>query len=1153
MDQKFDIQNNDLFDVINQIEETIREAQTHLTVQSELQKYAIWKEQAIHLNDKLKTLRQSVDYDNISYYVEKLDDAKKQDIQACIAKYLTLEEQAKRIHSTLLKKSITTAENIELNDARLSNQDKKDNIFKNYVDQSLLEEIHQQIAYSKQKRKALIINEDLLEARMIFKFFCNPIFAITILSLPVIAIWLPVFPLGSSSLDQNVRLIGITGLVVLSIVAYYYYQAKNLQKHCTKLLKSYAEKKDNTSKLYVNLLNLVQYYDEQLIALYLAKNNYYNFKYIETKNIQYLTSKDNLCNVFTTSKLIHLMEFSTENTLNKAIALLENQISTLKNEITILEIDTNKIVEKLNYEIDQKAFKLLEQEFHNLFYNTYSSIFTKLKKQLYCVKETFSILLQHCCISTKYSQYFILLNASRGNILVPNSYINVSHLRSNEKLAYTTFIKALQNTRSITTRRSALSIVKSLLRNNAISIYSPQQDISILQYMIQTCNFNIIKQILDYNFCYLSQKKFIHNDYYNSVFLNDSEELLPYIISLGVIDVNGALLCAAKYEDDQKANYIISNYDLPYTLVEKLITISSKEFLEKIVKNLFSYHSCIIKNINQLCLMLSIDKLRLIKAYTILTSDIKEQILLEAIKCNDFDLAMYIFNQIDISTLLPQNILSLCIKNHTDTQLFLYFANYKKFQYLNHDYQFCADLLDLAIEHENIDVILHYTPKLRSISKERLKQICLLACKMSSKKLMTHINKVIHQHNFSLDCLSDENHNTILHIIVENNFSLEILNYIYSFKTIINIQNSQGHTALYYACKHKNLDNVRYLLQNNAISSIFDNPVEYEGIKLALYQGIMYKSCYYCINVDFYIAGQGYNIIHYILTRDNEQNALNKISLLIQIGFNVNYTSKEGISILTGAIDKPKVFDQLLTAGANPYILDYTGNNVLAKHISSRNSSVDLLKILVKHNYDLNILYNGCKSQSLFDTIINQKLEDIQFLLEHGVRYDKVSQFNDNILHTSLNHNRIEIFLYLISYIKNNGISKLKIAGEYTEGIYNLLYARGYKNRTILHAVVNTNDNSILKLLIEDFDLKKYLQIQDEDGYTPLHHAVLKNSFRLIEYFLSIGANKNIVNKYDYTPLKTAIEKDHNLIIPLLQEQKVPAKILTILQNEEVK
>ena len=1138
---------DNLFDVINQIEETIKEAQTHLTVQSELQEYAIWKEQAIYLNTKLQTLRQSVDYDNISHYVEKSDYAKKPDVQACIAKYLTLEEQAKKINRTLLKKSITTAENIELNGAHLLNQDKKDNIFKNYVDQSLLQEIHQQIAYSKQKRKSLIINEDLLETRMILKFFCNPIFAITILSLPVIAIWLPVFPLGSSLLDQSCRLIGITGFIVFSPIFYYYYKAERLKKHCNEILKTYAEKDDSLNKSRAKLLSLIQHYDERLLNLYITKNYHHNYKYKQTKNVRYLTTKESLRNVFINDKLIRLMQLSTEDALCEAINLLEDQTFDIDKEITTLENGIDVIVRNINYEIDQKASKLLEQEFHDLFNNVYPSISTILKKKYFFIREFLSNVFQDPCISTKYSQYFMLLNASYKNILIPQSHINKNYLHE-DKLGYTACFKALQSTHNALTNKNAISTIKFLLHHNSVNIYLNQQGISIIQYMIQTCSFNTIKQILEYHFHDLFRIKAPCSDYYNSVFLNDSVKLLPYLISLNIININEALLFSAKYEDAKKANYIISNYDLylPYNIIEKFITTSSKKFLEKIIQNLIFSHRNFAENFNKLCLILPVDKLHLISAYIALTSEMKDKIFIKAIKSNDFNLAKYIFEQMNIINVIPHNILLLCIKSHVSMQLFIYFIEHEKFQSVYSHNQIWNDLLDSAIEYDNIEIVLYLLPKLNSISKDLFKTLYLLACKKSSEILMNNIDKMIAQYGFDLKSLNDNDENTILHMIAKHNFNLKILNYITFAVADINLKNNEGYTALYYACLNKNFENIRYLLQYDATSNIFDNPLEYESIELVLYQGITYKSHSFNIDISYYHSQRGYNIMCYIIGWDEEEVAFKKIRLLIQIGFNVNYASRDERTILAYSIKKPKVFDQLLAAGANPYVLDYNNNNILAQYISGLSSSIELLKILVKYNYNLNTIYNGGKSQSIFDTIKNQNLEDIQFLLEHGVQYDKVCKCNNNVLHTSLNHSRIEIFLYLISYIKNNGISKLKIAGEHEGGIYDLLCARGENNKTVLHAAINTEDVSIIKFLIEDYDLAKYLQVQDKDGYTPLHYAVAKNSIRLTEYFLEIGANKNIVNKYNNTPLKTAIKNNYDTIIPLLQNHKNQAEVITI-------
>jgi len=60
--------------------------------------------------------------------------------------------------------------------------------------------------------------------------------------------------------------------------------------------------------------------------------------------------------------------------------------------------------------------------------------------------------------------------------------------------------------------------------------------------------------------------------------------------------------------------------------------------------------------------------------------------------------------------------------------------------------------------------------------------------------------------------------------------------------------------------------------------------------------------------------------------------------------------------------------------------------------------------------------------------------------------------------------------------------------------------------------------------------------IQDKDGYTPLHYAAWKGHLKVVELLLEHGANPNIQDKDGYTPLHYAAWKGHLKVVELLLE-----------------
>ncbi|XP_069362250.1 ankyrin repeat and SAM domain-containing protein 1A-like isoform X6 [Maniola hyperantus] len=92
-----------------------------------------------------------------------------------------------------------------------------------------------------------------------------------------------------------------------------------------------------------------------------------------------------------------------------------------------------------------------------------------------------------------------------------------------------------------------------------------------------------------------------------------------------------------------------------------------------------------------------------------------------------------------------------------------------------------------------------------------------------------------------------------------------------------------------------------------------------------------------------------------------------------------------------------------------------------------------------------------------------------------------------------------------------------------------------------------------IKEKIFDFDsLRKCgLNVQDDTGYTPLHHACLNGHTEVVRLLLSAGASPSVVDKTGASPLHLAAWKGDSAIVTMLLAHNPPVNIDLVTANQE--
>ncbi|KAI3875360.1 hypothetical protein MKW98_000037 [Papaver atlanticum] len=92
--------------------------------------------------------------------------------------------------------------------------------------------------------------------------------------------------------------------------------------------------------------------------------------------------------------------------------------------------------------------------------------------------------------------------------------------------------------------------------------------------------------------------------------------------------------------------------------------------------------------------------------------------------------------------------------------------------------------------------------------------------------------------------------------------------------------------------------------------------------------------------------------------------------------------------------------------------------------------------------------------------------------------------------------------------------------------------AKDFGGMSAIHCAAAGGSVNVLKYLIEEIRVE--IDVKDEIGETPLSLAAIEGHFAAVDYLLKMGANPEIPNNSNCSPLHHAARKGHKEIIPLL-------------------
>lgn len=340
----------------------------------------------------------------------------------------------------------------------------------------------------------------------------------------------------------------------------------------------------------------------------------------------------------------------------------------------------------------------------------------------------------------------------------------------------------------------------------------------------------------------------------------------------------------------------------------------------------------------------------------------------------------------------------------------------------------------------------------------------------------------------------------------------------------VNLENDDGHTALYVASMKSREGIVRILLQHKAIINTTNNP-------LLVVKDVATAKLLIQANGNLHARDEyGNTPLHKAILIGNKE----LIELYLSFGAKIHVTTATGHTALhtqcSSFLDEPwgsKLTQELIQRGASVNCKDYQGRSPL--HLAAINYSLEkeeTIKILIKAGSSLtdldiqgfNPLHHfisqsrGC---SEMDETLAIKFIDILLADEQSV--NSVTAIGQTILHLSIS----ELPFQLLQYLIKKGCR---------------LDIKDSRGQCLLHYIVDREE--------EITDLLKYLlnmglKVDDCDdwGQTALHLAIEKNKKKLAVALIDFGADVNVKDANGRQPIHIAAEHGWDSILDFLIER----------------
>jgi len=386
------------------------------------------------------------------------------------------------------------------------------------------------------------------------------------------------------------------------------------------------------------------------------------------------------------------------------------------------------------------------------------------------------------------------------------------------------------------------------------------------------------------------------------------------------------------------------------------------------------------------------------------------------------------------------------------------------------------------------------------------------------------------------------------------NGNIEMAKYLLGKGAYINAMDDKGYTALHEAAKANNADFVLYLIRYGAnvnlaggynkgtvlhhaaekgklqiVKQLIENNADITALTYDNYTALHRAVLATKLKTTKYLVENGADVNtigdpkrRSVLIDAVVSGDLNIFNIILEFGADVTTADKEGYTALHKAVLNNQLEKTRLLIGKGANINCRGGpNGETPIHIAAKMGKI-IVKLLFENGADLNSRGNDGNTP-LHTAVLHGKVMIVQYLVEKGVNVNIEGgrEHKPAIYYAAKNGNYV-----LRKFLVDNGADDKQWGKTYMEILVHAVnrekldinYYDNTTGYTALHWAVirndsmmfmdevNERDESSLKSVIKLVRMGAKLDGIDNEGYTPLHRAVLMEKMRTAQYLLENGA-----------------------------------------------